>query len=145
MQLQHLRLARLSQAIPTLFSLMATRQKAHIDRLAERMARAATSATTQRLHRLHMLEQAFMPLVGRKMMEHRHRLLLLQQRIDAANPERLLAKGYSITLRQGHPVRSASELKPGDTVETRLQQGRFSAVVTSLSSNEEEQQPPGVQ
>ena len=139
MQLQHLRLARLSQAIPTLFSLMATRQKAHIDRLAERMARAATSATTQRLHRLHMLEQAFMPLVGRKMMEHRHRLLLLQQRIDAANPERLLAKGYSITLRQGHPVRSASELKPGDTVETRLQQGRFSAVVTSLSSNEEQQ------
>lgn len=144
MQLQHLRLARLSQAIPTLFSLMATRQKAHIDRLAERMARAATSATTQRLHRLHMLEQTLLPLAGRKMMEHRHRLLLLQQRIDAANPERLLAKGYSITLRQGHPVRSASELKPGDTVETRLQQGRFSAVVTSLSSNEEEQQPPVV-
>lgn len=140
MQLQHLRLARISQAIPALFSLMATRQKALLDRFSDRMARASTRLTTDRRHRLDMLSQAFLPLAERKMMQERHHLQMLSQRIDAANPERLLAKGYSMTFHQGKLLRSASQLKPGDMVETRLQQGRFSAVVSSLSHSETEQE-----
>jgi exodeoxyribonuclease VII large subunit len=87
-----------------------------------------------------MLSQAFLPLAERKMMQERHHLQMLSQRIDAANPERLLARGYSMTFHQGKLLRSASQLKPGDMVETRLQQGRFSAVVSSLSHSETEQE-----
>lgn len=59
----------------------------------------------------------------------RHRLELLQQRIADASPDRLLARGYSLTLKEGHVLKDASSLQPGDVVETRLAKGAFTAVV----------------
>ena len=145
LQMQHLRLSRLTQAIPALFTLATTQQTARLNRIADRMTTAAGQLTTERRHRLHILEQTLTPIVNSKLMLQRHRLQLITQRIEAVNPERLLARGYSITLHKGKVLSSTSHIQPGDTIETRLQQGRFSAVVTSLSAKEEEQQPPSVQ
>ena len=145
LQMQHLRLSRLTQAIPALFTLATTQQTARLNRLTDRMTTAAGQLTTERRHRLDILEQTLLPIVNSKLMQQRHRLQLITQRIEAVNPERLLARGYSITLHKGKVLSSTSHIQPGDTIETRLQQGRFSAVVTSLSSKEEEQQPPSVQ
>ena len=145
LQMQHLRLSRLTQAIPALFTLATTQQTSRLNRLTDRMTTAAGQLTTERRHRLHILEQTLLPIVNSKLMLQRHRLQLITQRIEAVNPERLLARGYSITLHKGKVLSSTSHIQPGDTIETRLQQGRFSAVVTSLSSKEEEQQPPSVQ
>ena len=52
-----------------------------------------------------------------------HRLELLRHRLDAASPSRLLARGYSLTLKDGHVVRTSSELRPGDRLETRFADG----------------------
>ena len=145
LQMQHLRLSRLTQAIPALFTLATTQQTARLNRLTDRMTTAAGQLTTERRHRLDILEQTLLPIVNSKLMQQRHRLQLITQRIEAVNPERLLARGYSITLHKGKVLSSTSHIQPGDTIQTRLQQGRFSAVVTSLSAKEEEQQPPSVQ
>ncbi len=44
----------------------------------------------------------------------KHRLELLQQRLNDALPEKQLARGYSITLKDGKAVKDASMLKEGD-------------------------------
>ena len=66
-----------------------------------------------------------------------HRLTLLTQRAEAASPDRLLARGYSITLKDGKPVKDAARVAPGDVVETRLQHGSFGAVVQSVTPRKE--------
>ena len=61
--------------------------------------------------------------------QEQHRLQLLEQRTEALNPERLLQLGYSITLHNGHILRSPSQLQPGDEIETKLKNGTVVSVV----------------
>lgn len=49
-----------------------------------------------------------------------HRLELLQNRIADASPQKLLKRGYSITLKDGKAVKSAACLQSGDELITRL-------------------------
>ena len=59
----------------------------------------------------------------------KHRLELLQQRLNDALPEKQLARGYSITLKEGKAVKDASVLKEGDTIVTLLHQGKVESVI----------------
>lgn len=58
-----------------------------------------------------------------------HKLGLLQQRIADASPEKLLKRGYSITLVNGKVVKSASQLKTNDILTTLLQHGEIKSKV----------------
>ena len=59
----------------------------------------------------------------------RHRLELLQQRLNDALPEKQLARGYSITLKDGKAVKDASMLKEGDRIVTRLHCGEIKSEI----------------
>ena len=59
----------------------------------------------------------------------KHRLELLQQRLNDALPEKQLARGYSITLKNGKAVKDASALKEGDTLITLLYKGKVESVI----------------
>ena len=72
----------------------------------------------------HLLQMAI-PQVEKR----RYQLMLLQQKITDASPEKLLAKGYSITLSKGKVVKDAKLLKPGDEITTRLKQGEITSIV----------------
>lgn len=61
-----------------------------------------------------------------------HRLELLQQRLDDALPEKQLARGYSITLKDGKAVKDASALKEGEKLITVLHQGRIESVIENI-------------
>lgn len=61
----------------------------------------------------------------------RHRLELFQQRITDASPDKLLARGYSITLKEGKPVTDASLVSLGDEIITRLHHGELTSIVNS--------------
>lgn len=61
----------------------------------------------------------------------RHRLELFQQRITDASPDKLLARGYSITMKQGKPVTDASQVSTGDEIITRLHHGELTSIVNS--------------
>ena len=59
----------------------------------------------------------------------KHRLELLLQRLNDALPEKQLARGYSITLKNGKAVKDASALKEGDTLVTLLYKGKVESVI----------------
>lgn len=123
MQVEQLRLGRLAEKIPVLFSLMKTRQTARLDQLYDRMTTLAGRQLSAANYRLSTLAAQLFPLAERRLLRERHRLDLLVQRAEALDPQRLLSRGYSITLRNGRAVRSAEELNPGDHIETRLANG----------------------
>ena len=62
----------------------------------------------------------------------KHRLELLQQRLNDALPEKQLARGYSITLKDGKAVKDASVLKEGDALVTMLHRGRIESEVKKI-------------
>ena len=62
------------------------------------------------------------------MQEQHHKLDLCQRYLDAASPKHILALGYSITRVNGKTVRSASQIKPGDTVHTTLAEGELTTI-----------------
>ena len=58
-----------------------------------------------------------------------HRIELLAQRAEALNPERLLGRGYSITLCKGRLVRDTNQLRSGDEIVTRLKKGTITSII----------------
>jgi len=69
----------------------------------------------------------------------KHRLELLQQRLNDALPEKQLARGYSITLKDGKAVKDVSLLKEGDALVTVLNQGKVESVITNCHSERSEE------
>ena len=69
----------------------------------------------------------------------KHRLELLQQRLNDAMPEKQLARGYSITLKDGKALKDASALKEGDMVTTLLHHGKISSIICHSEKRSDEE------
>lgn len=63
---------------------------------------------------------------------HHHRLELLKQRLADASPDKLLARGYSLTLKDGKAVKDASQLQAGDVLTTKVYKGEITSTVKSI-------------
>ena len=129
LQVERMKFERLSTLIPTLFSLVKVRQSNRLDQLLNRLKVKAERIPADGLHRLEMLEARLKEPVARKLERELHRIDMLSQRAIAQDPERLLSRGYSITLKDGKSIKDASQLKAGDEIETRFSKGVAKAVV----------------
>lgn len=67
--------------------------------------------------------------VSTALSRQRHRLELLQQRLADASPEKMLARGYSITLKDGKAVKDAALLKENDELLTRFYKGQATSTI----------------
>lgn len=126
---EQLRIANIAQQIPTLFSLVKTRQESHINMIKERISNAIQRKLDQDKHHLDILSNTIAPLLEKKISNEQHRLEILTQRTQALDPQRLLKRGYSITLKNGKAVHDAQTLKSGDEIETRLEQGTIKSII----------------
>ena len=130
-QLEQLSLLRdLQQRIPLAAS---TRMQGEDRRLAL-LRQRLPSVVALRLQREHQrLERSSLLLpisASRVLTQEKHRLELLSQRLESLNPELLLKRGYTITLHDGKIVTHASQLVPGQSIVTRLQDGEITSVIT---------------
>ena len=129
MDMEKIRLLHLSQRIPTLFSLVRSRQESRIDRLQGNLRLSVTRRLQEERHRLDIHSHNLMPVIERRLLRERHQLDMLNEKLEALNPELLLRRGYSITLSGGKVVKDASILKSGDELETRLSKGTVHSIV----------------
>ena len=129
MDMEKIRLLHLSQQIPTLFSLVRSRQEASIDRLQGNLRLSVTRRLQEERHRLDIHSHNLMPVIERRLLRERHQLDMLNEKLEVLNPELLLRRGSSITLSGGKVVKDASILKSGDELETRLSKGTVRSVV----------------
>ena len=107
MEIEKMRLSRAAERIPILFSLVKSKQENKMEALNQRIASA----------------------VQRLIDRRRHTLDILEQRTKSLDPTLLLQRGYSITLVNGHALRSPSAVKPGDIIVTRLADGMVKSTV----------------
>ncbi|MBR2018167.1 MAG: exodeoxyribonuclease VII large subunit [Prevotella sp.] len=106
-EMQKMRLARLSERLPSVFSLVKVKREAHLDALNSRLITSVRQFFDRQAHRLDMLGQ----------------------RAAAIDPKLLLSRGYSITIHNGKAVRDKDTLKPGDEIETIFEKGTVKSIV----------------
>lgn len=106
-EMQKMRLARLSERLPSVFSLVKVKREAHLDALNSRLITSVRQFFDRQAHRLDMLGQ----------------------RAAALDPKLLLSRGYSITIHNGKAVRDKDTLKPGDEIETIFEKGTVKSIV----------------
>lgn len=134
---EKMRLDRISDNVPVLFSLVKARRTASLDVLRERLRAGYMRRMDTARTRCDFMEQRLRSCVVQMMKDRAARLDALSRRVEAADPVNILRRGYSITLVNGRAVRSAACLKEGDEVETRLEQGAFTAVVRNVEGEVE--------
>ncbi len=78
-------------------------------------------------------------LVHKKLTDQKHQLELWNQKVLDASPEKQLARGYSITMVDGHAVKNVNALKKGDSLKTILANGVLISEVGEIINNKEEQ------
>ena len=100
-------LAIVSESIPRLFSLVKTRQESKLD----------------------IFEQRMRTSIDRRLTSESHKLELISEKLKALDPTLLLARGYSITMHNGHAVKDAFSLAPGTEIETRLAKGTIHSII----------------
>jgi len=108
----------------------------HLRQVLERLNSAQQRITTaifQRIAnqqtRLTNLQTLLPALVQRNLADARHRIEMLEVLLKSHDPQRLLSRGYSITLLNGRVVRDPQQLKAGDVLETRVEKGIIKSTV----------------
>jgi len=51
------------------------------------------------------------------------------------NPENILKRGYSLTLKEGRVVKSVDDLQIGEAIETRLAKGKVKSKIIKKENN----------
>jgi len=100
-----------------------------MERLKQRIPSAVYKRLGDAKYRLFSAQRDLQMASRQFLSVKKHRLELLQQRLSDALPEKQLARGYSITLKDGKTVKDASALKEGDMVTTLLHHGKVESVV----------------
>jgi exodeoxyribonuclease VII large subunit len=80
------------------------------------------------------LSKRLITVTRHKLEGFNQRLLNVSQTLHAVSPLATLNRGYALVTHQpsGHIIRSAEQLKPGDMVETRLAEGRFTSQIKDI-------------
>ena len=122
-------LATIAGILPRLFSNVKIRQEARLDALNDSITHLAQMKLSSSGSMLTTISQRIPILLDRRLMSEKHRLQLIEEKTKSLDPALLLQRGYSITLKNGKAVRDASQLQPGDTIETRLAKGTIHSTV----------------
>ena len=80
-------------------------------------------------HRLDLLQQRLPVAIERMLTNQKHRISQIELKLQGFDPQILLSRGYSITLKSGKAVRDPKMLRPGDEIETRVEKGTFKSTV----------------
>ena len=100
-----------------------------IDSSQDRITRFFSLVKTRQESKLDMLEQRMRTSIDRRLTSESHKLELISEKLKALDPTLLLARGYSITMHNGHAVKDASSLAPGTEIETRLAKGTIHSII----------------
>ena len=101
MNVENVRIERLSQKLPSLFAVLKTRQEQVLETVWIRSINGVRNMLTAQTHKLELVDKT----------------------LAAADPTVILKRGYSLTRQNGRVVKGASALKKGDRLTTVFADG----------------------
>lgn len=129
LEMEKLRLNRITSILPRLFPTIKARQETRLDALYNRISSHVGQTLLTYNARLITLEQK-LPLVAvQRISTEKHRLAIMEEKSKLLDPTLLLSRGYSITLKDGKAVRDPKSLTSGDEIVTRLEKGTIKSII----------------
>ena len=129
MEVENIRLKRLAEKIPILFSVFKNQQISMLDRLSVKMMNAMTLKLSRCSYDINFISKRLGTVAQQCLTKENYRLQLIQQKLETLDPALLLKRGYSITILKGHVVKDAAALKSGDEIKTRLEKGTVKSII----------------
>lgn len=105
-----------------------------------RVLRSQTEMLNSRRMRLDLLSSGLKSAYSGMVADRQKQLALLSGRLDALSPLKVLARGYSIALRDNRPINSVSQAEKGDKIEIRLSDGSLDCTVEGSRGIENEKE-----
>lgn len=126
---EQVRHQRLCAKLPSLFSAFRLREEAKLARLLGAASNAGVRQVERSKTSVQMLHQRVVLSCTSRMSVENHRLAMLEGKIEASSPERILRLGYSVTRLNGKAVTDAAQLKADDEVVTVFANGEVRSKV----------------
>ena len=102
-----------------------------INEVQQRITMAINQRLANQKTRLSNLQTLIPVLSQRILSDARHRLELIELKLQSHDPQLQLKRGFSITLHNGRAVHDPTQLKEGDEIETRVEKGTVRSIVKS--------------
>lgn len=128
-------LERLTNELTTGLTERMYKEKNRLNLLVERLPSLFALMSARQQHRIAQLDTRLRNAVQKGLVEHTHRLNLLEKIVEGASPTRILERGYTITRCDGKVVNSAASLAQGSVLTTELVDGEvYSEVLATHNS-----------
>lgn len=109
-------------------------ERRKLQNLRTRIPAMALKRITEGKLRLSVCRQAMRQGSLQLVVRQRHRLDLLSQRLVDASPQKLLSRGYSLAIKDGHVVKDSASLQPGDKLTVCFHRGEVVSEVKKISN-----------
>lgn len=123
------RLDDASQRIANAISQRLARQHYQLSILNSQLSTLALRIVSEQRHRIETIGNRLPIAIERRMTAQKHLIAQMELKLQGFDPQLLLSRGYSITLKDGKAVRDPKQLKPGDEIETRVEHGTILSIV----------------
>lgn len=122
-------LAYFTSGIPLMADNIVVRHRARLQQIAAAIPVVAARRIDGAGKDLAFASQRLAMAARQCVANERQRVTGLEKQVELLSPDRVLRRGYSLTLRDGHVVTSASSLCAGDSLVTRFADGERTSVV----------------
>lgn len=122
-------LAYFTSGIPLMADNIVVRHRARLQQIAAAIPVVAARRIDSAGKDLAFASQRVAMAARQCVANERQRVTGLEKQVELLSPDRVLRRGYSLTLRDGHVVTSASSLRAGDSLVTRFADGERTSVV----------------
>ena len=124
------RLNQLAEKIPMLFSTIKAKQETHLHHLLAILNNRSMQHLENQKGRVRMFNTQLELLVPMVIARQKHRIELIDSKLNSADPNRILQLGFSITRIGGKAIRNSDNINNGDIIETTLASGTIKSTVT---------------
>ncbi len=116
-------LERLTAGLYNGTSSLLDRARAELETIRHRLPSKALASLSANKMKLVTAQKDLLQLTSVFFVRNTHRLDMLAQRLEDMSPEKQLARGYTITLKDGKALKTTDGLNPGDEIVTRYHRG----------------------
>ena len=95
------------------------------------LRRIARNSLLNQKTRLNQLESSVVKMTRQFFHKEKERLHMNENTVRLLNPENVLRRGYTLTLKEGKIVKSTQQIETGDEIETRFADGKVKSKITN--------------
>ena len=131
------RLTRLQTLLPRTVAMTIERERHKQQQLSQRFRHTPLLRVQSSRLTAQSLEVRIANAAKLKVQSSKFKVQSLETRLAALDPALQLRRGFSLTYSSdGHLLRSIADIRPGDTITTRLADGKVAAVTTSIQNTQ---------